>query len=129
VGCLVHGPAAGGLKTYPLLFIAEQHQQPSQGLLYKSRVRTEPTNITAPQFAAALWSRLESLVEEMAGCCIKVGHAYGLGCSRVDLCSRMKTKVYTLEKVLNVKKDPLTGVSFLDESMTVGIIIHVTVVA
>ncbi|KIJ19018.1 hypothetical protein PAXINDRAFT_128297 [Paxillus involutus ATCC 200175] len=75
----------------------EQHQQPSQGLLYKSRVRTEPTNITAPQFAAALWSRLESLVEEMAGCCIKV---------------------YTLEKVLNVKKDPLTGVSFLDESMT-----------
>ncbi|KAF9245062.1 Golgi transport complex subunit 5-domain-containing protein [Melanogaster broomeanus] len=68
----------------------------AKGLLYKSRVRTEPTNITAPQFAAALWSRLESLVEEMAGCCIKV---------------------YTLEKVLNVKKDPLTGVSFLDESM------------
>jgi len=46
--------------------------QASQGLLYKSRVRTEPTNITAPQFAAALWTRIESLVEEMAGCCIKV---------------------------------------------------------
>ena len=46
--------------------------QASQGLLYKSRVRTEPTNITAPQFVAALWTRLESLVEEMAGCCIKV---------------------------------------------------------
>ncbi|KIK94986.1 hypothetical protein PAXRUDRAFT_827467 [Paxillus rubicundulus Ve08.2h10] len=74
----------------------EQHQQLSQGLLYKSRVRIEPTNTTAPQFAAALWSRLESLVEGMAGCCIKV---------------------YTLEKVLNVKKDPLIGVSFLDKSM------------
>lgn len=51
--------------------------QASQGLLYKSRVRTEPTNITAPQFAAALWTRLESLVEEMSGCCIKVGSSSG----------------------------------------------------
>ncbi|KIJ67605.1 hypothetical protein HYDPIDRAFT_84403 [Hydnomerulius pinastri MD-312] len=76
--------------------VGKEPQQTSQGLLYKSRVRTEPTNITAPQFAAALWTRLESLVEEMAGCCIKV---------------------YTLEKVLNVKKDPLTGMSFLDEAM------------
>ncbi|KAF9222669.1 hypothetical protein BS17DRAFT_176069 [Gyrodon lividus] len=76
--------------------VAKEPQQASQGLLYKSRVRTEPTNITAPQFAAALWSRLECLVEEMAGCCIKV---------------------YTLEKVLNLKKNPLTGVSFIDESM------------
>ncbi|KAG9316298.1 hypothetical protein JVU11DRAFT_2329 [Chiua virens] len=70
--------------------------QASQGLLYKSRVRTEPTNITAPQFAAALWTRLESLVEEMSRCCIKV---------------------YTLEKVLDLKKDPLSGISFLDEAL------------
>ncbi|KAH7888451.1 Golgi transport complex subunit 5-domain-containing protein [Phlebopus sp. FC_14] len=78
--------------------VAKEPPQASQGLLYKSRVRTEPTNVTAPQFAAALWTGLESLVEEMAGCCIKV---------------------YTLEKVLNLKKDPLTGVSFMDESMKV----------
>lgn len=51
--------------------------QASQGLLYKSRVRTEPTSVTAPQFAAALWTRLESLVEEMAGCCVKVWFSPG----------------------------------------------------
>ncbi|KAF8135793.1 Golgi transport complex subunit 5-domain-containing protein [Boletus edulis] len=76
--------------------VAKEPTQASQGLLYKSRVRTEPTNVTAPQFAAALWARIESLVEEMAGCCIKV---------------------YTLEKVLNLKKDPLSGISFLDEAL------------
>ncbi|KAG1776989.1 Golgi transport complex subunit 5-domain-containing protein [Suillus placidus] len=70
----------------------------SQGLLYKSRVRTEPTNITAPQWTAALWARLESLIEEMAACCIKV---------------------YTLEKVLKLKKDPITQRSFLDDVMKV----------
>ncbi|KAF8556095.1 hypothetical protein OG21DRAFT_1506874 [Imleria badia] len=75
--------------------VAKEPPQASQGLLYKSRVRTEPTNITAPQFAAALWTRVESLVEEMAGCCIKV---------------------YTLEKVLKLKKDSLSGISFLDEA-------------
>ncbi|CAL1706796.1 unnamed protein product [Somion occarium] len=67
-------------------------------MLYKSRVRTEPTNVTAPQWTAALWSSLESLVEEMADCCVKV---------------------YTLEKVLKVKKDPVTQVLFLDEAMKV----------
>ncbi|KAL4074200.1 Golgi transport complex subunit 5-domain-containing protein [Scleroderma citrinum] len=76
--------------------VAKDTQQPSQSLLYKSRVRTEPTSVTAPQFSAALWQRLESLVTEMSGCCVKV---------------------YTLEKVLNLKKDPTTGTSFLDESM------------
>ncbi|EIW82672.1 hypothetical protein CONPUDRAFT_100969 [Coniophora puteana RWD-64-598 SS2] len=70
----------------------------AQGLLYRSRIRTEPTNITAPQFAAALWSRLERMAEEMTGCCIKV---------------------YTLEKVLKLKKDAQTQVSFLDEAMKV----------
>ncbi|OCH92516.1 hypothetical protein OBBRIDRAFT_886245 [Obba rivulosa] len=69
-----------------------------QSLLYKSRVRTEPTNVTAPQWTAALWSSLESLIEEMADCC---------------------TKVYTLEKVLKLKRDPLSQVVFLDEAMKV----------
>ncbi|KAI6026133.1 hypothetical protein BKA83DRAFT_28253 [Pisolithus microcarpus] len=71
--------------------IAKEPQQVSQSLLYKSRVRTEPTS-----FAAALWTRLESLIEQMSNCCVKV---------------------YTLEKVLNLKRDPATGISFLDVSM------------
>lgn len=67
--------------------------------MYKSRVRTEPTNVTAPQYAAALWSSLEALVEEMSSCCVKV---------------------YALENVLKLKKDPMTHVVFLDEAMKVG---------
>ncbi|GLB37263.1 putative golgi transport complex subunit 5 [Lyophyllum shimeji] len=63
---------------------------------YRSRVRTEPTNVTAPQFAAALWSRLEVMIEDMADCCIKV---------------------YTLEKVLKLKKDAVTQMPFLDEAL------------
>ncbi|RDB25440.1 Conserved oligomeric Golgi complex subunit 5 [Hypsizygus marmoreus] len=63
---------------------------------YRSRVRTEPTNVTAPQFTAALWSRLEVMIEDMADCCVKV---------------------YTLEKVLKMKKDAVTQVVFLDEAM------------
>ncbi|KAF7966680.1 hypothetical protein HWV62_37514 [Athelia sp. TMB] len=78
--------------------IAKDPSAASQGtsLLYKSRVRTEPTNATAPQWTAALWARLENLIEEMAGCCIKV---------------------YTLEKVLKMKKDTVSGINFLDEAM------------
>ncbi|TFY76638.1 hypothetical protein EWM64_g7374 [Hericium alpestre] len=44
---------------------------PSQGLAYKSRVRMEPTNLTAPQWTNALWTRLTALVEDMTGACIK----------------------------------------------------------
>ncbi|TFK54291.1 hypothetical protein OE88DRAFT_1654898 [Heliocybe sulcata] len=68
----------------------------SQSQVYKSRVRTEPTNLTAPQWTAVLWTRLDGLVEELTACCVKV---------------------YTLEKVLKLKKDPLTGTVFLDEAM------------
>ncbi|KAJ7502790.1 Golgi transport complex subunit 5-domain-containing protein [Mycena galericulata] len=63
---------------------------------YKSRVRTEPTTFTAPQWTAALWARLENMVEEMADCCVKV---------------------YTLEKVLKMKRDTVSQVVFLDEAM------------
>jgi hypothetical protein len=44
----------------------------SAGLAYKSRIRQEPTNVAAPQWAHALWSRLTSLIEDMAGACVKV---------------------------------------------------------
>ncbi|KAG6862317.1 hypothetical protein C0995_016015 [Termitomyces sp. Mi166 len=63
---------------------------------YRSRVRTEPTNVTAPHFTATLWSRLEVMIQDMADCCIKV---------------------YTLEKVLKLKKDAATQAIFLDEAM------------
>ncbi|KAH9961505.1 Golgi transport complex subunit 5-domain-containing protein [Russula dissimulans] len=70
----------------------------STGLAYKSRIRQEPTNVTAPQWGQALWSRLTALVEDMAGACVKV---------------------YTLEKVLKLKKDPISQIVFLDEAMKV----------
>ncbi|KAJ3572397.1 hypothetical protein NP233_g3110 [Leucocoprinus birnbaumii] len=63
---------------------------------YRSRVRTEPTSATVPQYTAALWARLEAMFEEMTECC---------------------TRVYTLEKVLKMKKDTITQVVFLDEAM------------
>jgi hypothetical protein len=44
----------------------------SAGLAYKSRIRQEPTSVTAPQWANALWNRLSSLIEDMAGACVKV---------------------------------------------------------
>ncbi|KAJ3759655.1 Golgi transport complex subunit 5-domain-containing protein [Lentinula raphanica] len=70
----------------------------STGQQYKSRVRTEPTNVTVPQWTAALWVRLETMAEEMAECC---------------------TKVYTLEKVLKLKRDTVSQTIFLDAVMTV----------
>ncbi|EPS96257.1 hypothetical protein FOMPIDRAFT_1062295 [Fomitopsis schrenkii] len=76
--------------------LAKEPQSASHGLMYKSRVRTEPTNVTAPQYASALWSSLEALVEEMTSCCVKV---------------------YALENVLKLKKDPMTHVVFIDEAM------------
>ncbi len=88
---------------------------PSSPQVYKSRIRTEPTNITAPQFSVALWARLEAMFQEMADCCIKV-------CILVQRHVQKLTtiiKVYGLEKVLKMKKDPVTHVNFLDEVMKV----------
>jgi hypothetical protein len=56
--------------------LAKEPPAPS-GYLYKSRVRTEPTNTTQPLWANTLWSRLELMVDEMAGCCIKVSPKAG----------------------------------------------------
>ncbi|KAJ8077048.1 hypothetical protein PM082_001471 [Marasmius tenuissimus] len=70
--------------------------QTASPTLYRSRVRTEPTNVTAPQWSVALWARLEKMIEEMSDCCVKV---------------------YTLEKVLKLKKDTTSQVVFLDEAM------------
>ncbi|GAA6033903.1 hypothetical protein JCM8097_000395 [Rhodosporidiobolus ruineniae] len=70
----------------------------ASAFVYKSRTRNEPTQANLPQWASAMWSRFEGLVGEMGGICIKV---------------------YTLEKVLSLKKDQNTQTSFLDEAMTV----------
>jgi len=71
-----------------LLMVSRSESAPSsQGLLYKSRVRTEPTNITAPQWTAALWARLETLIEEMATCCIKVAIS--------NICSPLRRLIVT----------------------------------
>lgn len=79
-------------------FQAKEPVSTAQGLLYKSRIRTEPTNITQSQWSSALWSRFEKMIEEMVDCCIKV---------------------YTLEKVLKLRKDHVSQVVFLDEAMKV----------
>lgn len=70
----------------------------SSSVFYKSRARTEPTSSNLPHFQAALWARLEGLIEDMAGCCIKV---------------------YVLERVLKLKKDPVTQNTFLDDALSV----------
>ncbi|KAG8943050.1 hypothetical protein FRC04_003261 [Tulasnella sp. 424] len=67
-------------------------------LMYRSRVRTEPTNVTAPQWTNALWIRLEGLVEDLASNCIKI---------------------YTLEKVLKLKRDSASKTPFLEEALKV----------
>ncbi|PBK95675.1 hypothetical protein ARMGADRAFT_1164211 [Armillaria gallica] len=78
--------------------------------LYKSRVRTEPTNLTAPQWTAALWARLEVMVQDMAECCVKMPRV--LPGQQVFV-----VFVYTLERVLKIKKDTVSHVVFLDEAM------------
>ncbi|KAG8921026.1 hypothetical protein FRC01_000475 [Tulasnella sp. 417] len=67
-------------------------------LMYRSRVRTEPTNVTIPQWTNALWTRLEGLIEDLASNCIKI---------------------YTLEKVLKLKRDSASKVPFLEEALKV----------
>ena len=52
--------------------LAKDSAPPSTGVAYKSRIRTEPTSLTAPQWTNALWARLASLIEDMTGACIKV---------------------------------------------------------
>ena len=76
--------------------------------------------MTAPQWANALWNRLSSLIEDMAGACVKVCLLFiyfvaGLECS--------DRQVYTLEKVLKLKKDPVSQIVFLDEAMKVGLVL------
>ena len=70
--------AKGKVDSHLLLYHlldAKSGQETGQSVqAYRSRVRTEPTNVTAAQWTNALWARLESLVEDMAGCCIKVNH-------------------------------------------------------
>lgn len=44
----------------------------ASAFVYKSRTRNEPTQATMPQWAAAFWARLESLITDLGSICIKV---------------------------------------------------------
>ena len=89
--------------------------------MYRSRVRTEPTNATAPQWANALWASLETLVEELTASCIKVRAL--LIPFAVSMANEHSSfpKVYSLEKVLKLKKDTVLKTPFLDEAMKVSL--------
>lgn len=64
----------------------------------RSRTANEPTSSNKDQWINVLWARLGRVVEDVANCCIKV---------------------YTLEKVLRMKRDAVTHVEFLEEVMKV----------
>lgn len=73
----------------------------ASSLLYRttrgrSAVETSPSNQTIGTWTQVLWKRMDVLIEDISQCCIKV---------------------YTLEKVLRRKKDPVTQVDFLTEAM------------
>ncbi|UZJ52190.1 hypothetical protein CBS101457_001510 [Exobasidium rhododendri] len=78
--------------------------QASSYTSYKSKRGQTQNDITAQstlhqKWSTALWMRLETLiVGEMGAVC---------------------SKVYTLEKVLSLKSDRLTGINYLDEAMSV----------
>ena len=67
--------------SHRTLLITDPSAGTQGNLMYKSRLRTEPTNVTAPQWTAALWSSLESMIEEMADCCIKVDPTRSIRCA------------------------------------------------
>lgn len=71
------------------------------------RAQTEPSAAAAPQWQAVLWTRLEKVMDDVANCCIKVSFSAEV--------SELTCQVYTLEKVLKVKRDNVTQRSFLDE--------------
>ncbi|GAA5988884.1 hypothetical protein JCM5350_000996 [Sporobolomyces pararoseus] len=64
--------------------------------VYKSRTRLEPTSSNLNLWTSTMWNRLETLLNDLVSICIKV---------------------YTLEKVLTLKKDPTLQISFLEESL------------
>ncbi|KAH9822164.1 hypothetical protein DFH28DRAFT_882310 [Melampsora americana] len=85
-------------STFDLNSLAKQSnlkdQLSTSTFVYKSRSRTEPTSSNHSQWTNVLWSRLDSLIDDLSSSCIKV---------------------YTLEKVLEWKKTSIPQKSFLDE--------------
>lgn len=70
-----------------------------------------------PQWASILWARLENLIGDLGSICIKVISSSRWPRTRADLFVR---QVYTLEKILKLKRDQSTQASFLDEAMSVS---------
>ncbi|KAM0790242.1 hypothetical protein ACM66B_005551 [Microbotryomycetes sp. NB124-2] len=76
------------------------HKEPTNAaaaFVYKSRTRNEPTTATMPAWTTVLWARLEAVMTQLSSICIKI---------------------YTLERVLRLKRDQTTQQTFLDEAMT-----------
>lgn len=76
------------------------HAQQAQQMALPTMSARGHAGINQTQLAAAVWSRMETLMTKMSDQCIKV---------------------YSLEKVLEIKKDALTHVSFLDEVAKVNL--------
>jgi hypothetical protein len=78
---------------------------PSQSSSPNMSARRDPViGHNQKQWAAAVWTRMEALMNNMSDQCVKV---------------------YSLEKVLEIKKDPLTHQSFLDEVSKVRYFINI----
>ncbi|KAJ9100674.1 hypothetical protein QFC21_003719 [Naganishia friedmannii] len=80
----------------------------ASSLLYRTTrgraaVETTPSNQTIGTWTQVLWKRMDVLIEDISQCCIKV---------------------YTLERVLRRKKDPVTQVDFLTEAMNTIVILR-----
>jgi hypothetical protein len=83
--------------------ISSSGSNSSSSFVYKSRTRNEPSSSNLPLWTSTMWNRLENLINDLGNICIKV---------------------YTLEKVLKLKKTTTTdhqssNGSFLDIAMTV----------
>ena len=67
-----------------------------------------------------MWGSLENLIDEMTVCCFKVRRTILVP----PIECWINKQVYTLEKVLKLKKDTGTGVMFLDEAMKVSRLVY-----
>ncbi|CAH7682807.1 Golgi transport complex subunit 5-domain-containing protein [Phakopsora pachyrhizi] len=70
-----------------------QETSTASGFSYKSRARTEPSPGAVPHWTNLLWTKLGGLIDDLTSCCVKV---------------------YTLEQVLEWKKDSSKGLNFLE---------------
>lgn len=115
VGGKGRSSATSWRRTILTPVVMEDSTNSTSAFVYKSRARNEPTNVTMPQWTAAMWTRLEYLISDLGAVCIRVRQP--ARSTVLDTDGFMQA--YTLEKVLKLKKDANTQASFLDEAMSV----------